>query len=101
MKNSIGVIPWLFIIGAGVIIYMHQHHKVITVPSNSQICTAAKPCIQLNDGSGHKLAVFNDFRFEADSCLAYRMTIKDSFKQYCGPYDLQWIGPDNTKGITI
>lgn len=92
------LVACIIVIGvAGVCLYVNSNVKAKAgTPSlsNSQPCTNAKPCIELADNNGKPLGIkFNDFRFGPQGCIYYRMNVGDKFKEWCGGYNMLWIGP--------
>lgn len=69
-----------------------DHHKK---NANAPACsTAAQPCLELLDTSGQPTGIkFNDYELGSRGCVYYRLTMQDSFKEYCGGYTMLWIGP--------
>jgi hypothetical protein len=93
---------WFTIGVLAVVFYLHhQKHTPAPVTVQNVCSVGSAPCIQMNDGSGKLIAKFNDFRFAPNHCINYLDT---SWKQYCGDYNLIWIGPDTSvqkKGSVI
>ncbi len=69
-------------------------HKPDPKQAPVAVCSrTAPPCIRITlaDGTTDKL---NDFRFLPNHCIAWVSSLDRKDKQACGPYNLQWIGPE-------
>lgn len=60
-------------------------------PHNECVSDAA-PCIEIAEPGGASYRL-NDFRFEPNHCIGFLSLPDHVMRNYCGNYNLTWIGP--------
>ena len=90
----LGVIALILII----VSFFHHPAKPATKPQpkpnvTTGVCGSnAAPCIEMT--TPDKSYKFNDFQSQPNGCIMYVALPDHIVSQYCGVYDLHWIGPD-------
>lgn len=60
-------------------------------------CTV-DPCIEIRQDDGRKFKV-NDFYFPRRGCIGFISLPDKRERSYCGPYKMEWIGPNTEAQI--